>query len=126
MMLEASCCGWPRFPHPAQDFLDNYLSHEIDRTGSTRSQAAGQGWKDFAKKKSNEIEKIREEIKASRPRRRAIFEYRRMVKTVRTAKREICRQRRNDRGQPALVIRSPRNTQPRLHSSPHPGSNIRL
>ena len=76
-----------------QDFLDNYLSHEIDPNWLDKvGKLAGKGWKDFAKKKTADIEKIREEIRmisdyAGAP----IFEYRRMVKTVQDGEREMMR-----------------------------------
>jgi RNA polymerase primary sigma factor len=76
-----------------QDFLDNYLTHEIDPTWLDKvGKLSGKGWKDFAKKKTADIEKIREEIRiisdyAGAP----IFEYRRMVKTVQDGEREMMR-----------------------------------
>ncbi|MBS0537607.1 MAG: RNA polymerase sigma factor RpoD [Proteobacteria bacterium] len=76
-----------------QDFLDNYLNHEIDPNWLDKvGKLSGKGWKDFAKKKTAEIEKIREEIRtisdyAGAP----IFEYRRMVKTVQDGEREMMR-----------------------------------
>jgi RNA polymerase primary sigma factor len=76
-----------------QDFLDNYLNHEIDPTWLEKvGKLSGKGWKDFAKKKTADIEKIREEIRiisdyAGAP----IFEYRRMVKTVQDGEREMMR-----------------------------------
>ena len=52
------------FRIPRQEFLDNYLSHEIDPNWLDKvGKLPGRGWKDFAKKKASEIEKIREEIK---------------------------------------------------------------
>ena len=76
-----------------QDFLDNYLNHEIDPNWLDKvGKLPGKGWKDFAKKKTADIEKIREEIRqisdyAGAP----IFEYRRMVKTVQDGEREMMR-----------------------------------
>jgi len=76
-----------------QDFLDNYLNHEIDPNWLEKvGKLSGKGWKDFAKKKTADIEKIREEIRmisdyAGAP----IFEYRRMVKTVQDGEREMMR-----------------------------------
>jgi RNA polymerase primary sigma factor len=76
-----------------QDFLDNYLNHEIDPNWLDKvGKLSGKGWKDFAKKKATEVEKIRAEIKvisdtAGAP----IFEYRRMVKTVQDGEREMMR-----------------------------------
>ena len=76
-----------------QDFLDNYLTHEIDPNWLDKvGKLSGKGWKDFAKKKTADIEKIREEIRiisdyAGAP----IFEYRRMVKTVQDGEREMMR-----------------------------------
>jgi RNA polymerase primary sigma factor len=76
-----------------QDFLDNYLTHEIDPTWLDKvGKLSGKGWKDFAKKKTADIEKIREEVRiisdyAGAP----IFEYRRMVKTVQDGEREMMR-----------------------------------
>jgi len=52
----------------------------------------GKGWKDFAKKRASEVEKIREEIKQiSEAAGAPIFEYRRMVKTVQDGEREMMR-----------------------------------
>src|SRR5262249_16934221 len=62
-----------------QDFLDNYLTHEIDPNWLDKvGKLTGKGWKDFAKKKAVEVEKIRTDIKgisdgAGAP----IFEFRR-------------------------------------------------
>ena len=76
-----------------QDFLDNYLTHEIDPNWLDKvGKLSGKGWKDFAKKKTADIEKIREEVRmisdyAGAP----IFEYRRMVKTVQDGEREMMR-----------------------------------
>jgi RNA polymerase primary sigma factor len=76
-----------------QDFLDNYLTHEIDPNWLEKvGKLSGKGWKDFAKKKTADIEKIREEVRmisdyAGAP----IFEYRRMVKTVQDGEREMMR-----------------------------------
>ena len=48
-----------------QDFLDNYFNHELDPNWLDKvSKLSGRGWKDFAKKRASEVEKIREEIKA--------------------------------------------------------------
>jgi RNA polymerase primary sigma factor len=76
-----------------QDFLDNYLNHELDPNWLDKvGKLPGRGWKDFAKKRSNEVEKIREEIKAISDHVGApIFEYRRMVKTVQDGEREMMR-----------------------------------
>ncbi len=94
MMLEGKLLRLAEgFRIPRQDFLDNYLSHEIDPNWLDKvGKLPGKGWKDFAKKKSNEVEKIREEIRmisdhAGAP----IFEYRRMVKTVQDGEREMMR-----------------------------------
>src|SRR6185369_828181 len=76
-----------------QEFLDNYLNHEIDPNWLDKvGKLSGKGWKDFAKKKTADIEKIREEVRiisdyAGAP----IFEYRRMVKTVQDGEREMMR-----------------------------------
>jgi RNA polymerase primary sigma factor len=81
------------FRIPRQDFLNNYFTHEIDPNWLEKvGKLPGKGWKDFAKKRAPEIEKIREEIKlisdaAGAP----IFEYRRMVKTVQDGEREMMR-----------------------------------
>jgi len=94
MMLEGKLLRLAEgFRIPRQDFLDNYLSHEIDPNWLDKvGKLPGKGWKDFAKKKSSDIEKIREEIRmisdhAGAP----IFEYRRMVKTVQDGEREMMR-----------------------------------
>jgi RNA polymerase primary sigma factor len=81
------------FRIPRQDFLDNYLTHEIDPNWLEKvGKLSGRGWKDFAKKRGPEIEKIRAEIKeisdhAGAP----IFEFRRMCKTVQDGEREMMR-----------------------------------
>ena len=81
------------FRIPRQDFLDNYLTHEIDPNWLEKvGKLSGRGWKDFAKKRAPEIEKIRAEIKeisdhAGAP----IFEFRRMCKTVQDGEREMMR-----------------------------------
>jgi RNA polymerase primary sigma factor len=81
------------FRIPRQDFLDNYLNHELDPTWLDKvGKLPGRGWKDFAKKKANDVEKLREEIKAiSEASGAPIFEYRRMVKTVQDGEREMMR-----------------------------------
>ena len=81
------------FRIPRQDFLDNYLTHEIDPNWLEKvGKLSGRGWKDFAKKRAPEIEKIRAEIReisdhAGAP----IFEFRRMCKTVQDGEREMMR-----------------------------------
>jgi len=81
------------FRIPRQDFLDNYLTHEIDPNWLEKvGKLSGRGWKDFAKKRGPEIEKIRADIKeisdhAGAP----IFEFRRMCKTVQDGEREMMR-----------------------------------
>src|SRR5260370_15843377 len=94
MMLEGKLLRLAEgFRIPRQDFLDNYLSHEIDPNWLEKvAKLPGKGWKDFAKKRSSDIEKIRDEVRlisdhAGAP----IFEYRRMTKTVQDADREILR-----------------------------------
>ena len=94
MMLEGRLLRLAEgFRIPRQDFLDNYLTHEIDPNWLEKvGKLSGKGWKDFAKKRGPEVEKIREEIKlisdnAGAP----IFEYRRMVKTVQDGEREMMR-----------------------------------
>ncbi|WP_395712567.1 RNA polymerase sigma factor RpoD [Reyranella sp.] len=78
---------------PRQEFLDNYLTHEIDPNWVEKvGKLSGRGWKDFAKKRPADIEKIRAEIKvisdaAGAP----IFEFRRMCKTVQDGEREMMR-----------------------------------
>ncbi|MGE0573677.1 MAG: RNA polymerase sigma factor RpoD [Reyranella sp.] len=78
---------------PRQEFLDNYLTHEIDPNWLDKvGKLSGRGWKDFAKKRPADIEKIRAEIKvisdsAGAP----IFEFRRMCKTVQDGEREMMR-----------------------------------
>ena len=78
---------------PRQDFLDNYLNHEIDPNWLEKvAKLPGKGWKDFAKKKGAEVEKMREEIRVISDHAGApIFEYRRMVKTVQDGEREMMR-----------------------------------
>jgi RNA polymerase primary sigma factor len=81
------------FKIPRQDFLDNYLTYEIDPTWLDKvGKMSGKGWKDFAKKRGPDIEKLREEIReisdhAGAP----IFEFRRMCKTVQDGEREMMR-----------------------------------
>jgi len=94
MMLEGKLLRLAEgFRIPRQDFLDNYLNHEIDPNWLDKvGKLPGKGWKDFAKKKGAEVEKMREEIRnisdhAGAP----IFEYRRMVKTVQDGEREMMR-----------------------------------
>jgi RNA polymerase primary sigma factor len=94
MMLEGRLLRLAEgFRIPRQDFLDNYLNHEIDPNWLDKvGKLPGKGWKDFAKKKGPEVEKMREEIRnisdhAGAP----IFEYRRMVKTVQDGEREMMR-----------------------------------
>jgi RNA polymerase primary sigma factor len=78
---------------PRQDFLDHYLTHEIDPNWLEKvGKLSGKGWKDFAKKRGPEIEKMREEIRVISDHAGApIFEYRRMVKTVQDGEREMMR-----------------------------------
>ncbi|WIM12767.1 RNA polymerase sigma factor RpoD [Enhydrobacter sp.] len=94
MMLEGKLLRHAEsFRIPRQDFLENYLTHEIDPNWLDKvGKLPGKGWKDFAKKRGPEIEKIREEIKAISDHCGApIFEYRRMVKTVQDGEREMMR-----------------------------------
>jgi RNA polymerase primary sigma factor len=94
MMLEGKLLRLAEgFRIPRQDFLDNYLTHEIDPNWLDKvGKLPGKGWKDFAKRKANDIEKIREEIKGISDHAGApIFEYRRMVKTVQDGEREMMR-----------------------------------
>lgn len=76
-----------------QDFLDNYLNHELDPNWLEKvGKLPGKGWKDFAKKRASEVEKIREEIKGiSEGAGAPIFEFRRMCKTVQDGEREMMR-----------------------------------
>ena len=94
MMLEGRLMRLAEgFRIPRQDFLDHYLTHEIDPNWLDKvGKLSGRGWKDFAKKKSVDVEKIRAEIKeisdmAGAP----IFEFRRMCKTVQDGEREMMR-----------------------------------
>src|SRR5262245_11662823 len=94
MMLEGKLLRLAEgFRIPRQDFLDNYLTHEIDPNWLDKvGKLTGKGWKDFAKKKAVEVEKIRTDIKgisdgAGAP----IFEFRRMCKTVQDGEREMMR-----------------------------------
>ena len=94
MMLEGKLLRQAEtFRIPRQDFLDNYLTHEIDPNWLDKvGKLSGKGWKDFAKKRGAEVEKIRAEIKeisdhAGAP----IFEFRRMCKTVQDGEREMMR-----------------------------------
>ena len=94
MMLEGKLLRMAEgFRIPRQDFLDNYLNHEIDPNWLEKvGKLPGKGWKDFAKKKSADIEKMREEIRVISDHAGApIFEYRRMVKTVQDGEREMMR-----------------------------------
>jgi RNA polymerase primary sigma factor len=94
MMLEGRLLRLAEgFRIPRQDFLDNYLTHEIDPNWLDKvGKLSSKGWKDFAKKKAPEVEKIRAEIKAiSESAGAPIFEYRRMCKTVQDGEREMMR-----------------------------------
>ncbi|CAN5848780.1 RNA polymerase sigma factor RpoD [soil metagenome] len=81
------------FRIPRQDFLDNYLTYEIDPTWLDKvGKLSGKGWKDFAKKKAPEVEKLRADIKIISDASGApIFEFRRMCKTVQDGEREMMR-----------------------------------
>ncbi len=94
MMLESKLLRLAEgFRIPRQEFLDNYLTHEIDPTWLDKvGKLSGRGWKDFAKKRAIDVEKLRAEIKgisdiAGAP----IFEFRRMCKTVHDGEREMMR-----------------------------------
>ncbi|WP_422002964.1 RNA polymerase sigma factor RpoD [Reyranella sp.] len=94
MMLEGKLMRLAEsFRIPRQEFLDNYLTYEIDPNWLDKvGKLSGRGWKDFAKKRAPEVEKLRAEIKiisdaAGAP----IFEYRRMCKTVQDGEREMMR-----------------------------------
>ncbi|MDP1751230.1 MAG: sigma-70 family RNA polymerase sigma factor, partial [Reyranella sp.] len=94
MMIEGKLLRMAEgFRIPRQDFLDHYLTHEIDPNWLDKvGKLPGKGWKDFAKKKGPEIEKMREEIRVISDHAGApIFEYRRMVKTVQDGEREMMR-----------------------------------
>ncbi|MEK7688114.1 MAG: RNA polymerase sigma factor region1.1 domain-containing protein, partial [Pseudomonadota bacterium] len=94
MMIEGKLLRMAEgFRIPRQDFLDHYLTHEIDPNWLDKvGKLSGKGWKDFAKKKGPEIEKMREEIRVISDHAGApIFEYRRMVKTVQDGEREMMR-----------------------------------
>src|SRR4029453_14930200 len=94
MMLEGKLLRLAEgFRIPRQDFLDNYLTHEIDPTWLDKvGKLSGKGWKDFAKKRAPEVEKLRPEIKAiSAISGAPIFEFRRMCKTVQDGEREMMR-----------------------------------
>src|SRR5918995_6994079 len=94
MMLEGKLLRLAEgFRIPRQDFLDNYLTHEIDPNWLDKvGKLSGKGWKDFAKKKAIEVEKLRAEIKAISDNAGApIFEFRRMCKTVQDGEREMMR-----------------------------------
>src|SRR5229473_2775941 len=94
MMLEGRLLRLAEgFRIPRQDFLDNYLTHEIDPNWLDKvGKLSGRGWKDFAKKKMVDVEKIRAEIKAISDSSGApIFEFRRMCKTVQDGEREMMR-----------------------------------
>jgi RNA polymerase primary sigma factor len=94
MMLESKLMRLAdSFRIPRQEFLDNYLTYEIDPTWLDKvGKLSGRGWKDFAKKRATDVEKLRAEIKgisdaAGAP----IFEFRRMCKTVHDGEREMMR-----------------------------------
>ncbi|MBM3650417.1 MAG: RNA polymerase sigma factor RpoD [Alphaproteobacteria bacterium] len=94
MMLEGRLLRLAEgFRIPRQDFLDNYLTHEIDPNWLDKvGKLSGKGWKDFAKKRATDVEKIRAEIKAISDTAGApIFEFRRMCKTVQDGEREMMR-----------------------------------
>src|ERR1051325_11492915 len=110
MMLEGKLLRLAEgFRIPRQDFLDNYLSHEIDPNWLDKvGKLTGRGWKDFATKKAVDVEKLREEIKGISDHAGApIFEYRRMVKTVQDGEREMMRAKKEMiEANLRLVIRS--------------------
>ncbi|MBI2741669.1 MAG: RNA polymerase sigma factor RpoD, partial [Rhodospirillales bacterium] len=94
MMLEGKLLRLAEgFRIPRQDFLDNYLTHEIDPNWLDKvGKLSGKGWKDFAKRKAVDVEKLRAEIKAISDISGApIFEFRRMCKTVQDGEREMMR-----------------------------------
>src|SRR4051812_37923504 len=94
MMLEGKLLRLAEgFRIPRQDFLDNYLTHEIDPNWLDKvGKLSGKGWKDFAKRKAIDVEKVRAEIKAISDLAGApIFEFRRMCKTVQDGEREMMR-----------------------------------
>jgi RNA polymerase primary sigma factor len=94
MMLEGKLLRTAEsFRISRQDFLDNYFTHEIDPNWLEKvGKLSGRGWKDFAKKRGPEIEKIRAEIKDISDHCGApIFEFRRMCKTVQDGEREMMR-----------------------------------
>jgi RNA polymerase primary sigma factor len=94
MMLEGKLLRMAEgFRIPRQEFLDNYLTYEIDPNWLDKvGKLSGRGWKDFAKKRTIEIEKLRAEIKAISDTAGApIFEFRRMCKTVQDGEREMMR-----------------------------------
>src|SRR5215467_12660981 len=94
MMLEGKLLRLAEgFRIPRQDFLDNYLTHEIDPNWLDKvGKLSGKGWKDFAKKRATDVEKLRAEIKAISDAAGApIFEFRRMCKTVQDGEREMMR-----------------------------------
>jgi RNA polymerase primary sigma factor len=94
MMLEGKLLRLAEgFRIPRQDFLDNYLTHEIDPNWLDKvGKLSGKGWKDFAKKRAVDVEKVRAEIKAISDAAGApIFEFRRMCKTVQDGEREMMR-----------------------------------
>src|SRR6185312_8538663 len=63
MMLEGKLLRLAEgFRIPRQDFLDNYLTHEIDPNWLDKvGKLSGKGWKDFAKKRAIDVEKVRAE-----------------------------------------------------------------
>jgi RNA polymerase primary sigma factor len=94
MMLEGKLLRLAEgFRIARQDFLDNYLTHEIDPNWLDKvGKLSGRGWKDFAKKRAVDVEKVRAEIKAVSDSAGApIFEFRRMTKTVQDGEREMMR-----------------------------------
>src|SRR5437868_6730162 len=94
MMLEGRLLRLAEgFRIPRQDFLDNYLTHEIDPNWLDRvGKLSSKGWKDFSKKKATDVEKLRAEIKVISDSSGApIFEFRRMCKTVQDGEREMMR-----------------------------------
>jgi RNA polymerase primary sigma factor len=76
-----------------QDFLGNYLGHELDPGWLTKVGKLGaKGWKDFVRRKSGDVTAIRTEISeiagvAGLP----ISEFRRIVSTVQSGEREASR-----------------------------------
>ena len=73
-----------------QDFLDHYITHELDPRWLSRvGKLAGKGWKEFVQREREEIKDLREQVaRVSFETGLQISEFRRIVHTVQKGERE--------------------------------------